>query len=222
MNTTTPATTAAQAPTPAPAAPGIQMLDILGTLAKPAATKSSAKTYPAIPDPDGSVAAIADQFASDIDEWKALDSSISISKAELTTLGRLAFYAANRGLKEPASSVVARGTKSEILVTFQNRYTGSADPAAVTALIGDNAGRFFYQSFELKIDGDSIPAEKAPAIIAEISEVLTRHGCPAALTAAAKIKPTKEYHAARHAWLPEVNLELDRLIPPVAVVRVKS
>ena len=29
------------------------MLDILGDFAKPAATKSSAKTYPAIPDADG-------------------------------------------------------------------------------------------------------------------------------------------------------------------------
>ncbi len=208
---------------PKPAASGIQMLDILGDLAKPAATKSSAKTYPPIPDPDGSVGQLADQLANDLDEWKALDASVTTGKAELTALGRQAFYTANRGLKEPASSVVARGKKSEILVTFQNRYTGSADPAAVTALIGaDDAGRFFYQSFELKIDGDSIPADKAPAIIAEIREVLARHDCPAALSAAAKVKPTKEYHAARHAWSPEINLGLDRLVPPVAVVKVKS
>ena len=215
-------TNTANTPVTKPAS-GIQMLDILGDLAKPAAAKSSAKNYPAIPDPDGSVGQLADHLASDLEEWKSLDASVATGKAELTALGRQAFYTANRGLKEPASSVVARGKKSEILVTFQNRYTGSADPAAVTALIGaDDAGRYFYQSFELKIDGDSIPADKAPAIIAEIREALARHDCAAALSAAAKVKPTKEYHAARHAWTPEINLELDRLVPPVAVVKVKA
>lgn len=32
----------------------------------------------------------------------------------------------------------------------------------------------------------------------------------------------KEYHTARHAWSSEINLGLDRLVPPVAVVKVKS
>lgn len=216
---TKPATKPAAKPAPA----GIQMLDILGTIAQPAATKSSAKTYPAIPDPGGDVGLLADRFAADLEEWKALDASVATVKAELTALGRQAFYAANNGLMEPASSVVAKGRAAEILVTFQNRYPGSADPAAVTAIIGpEAAGRYFYQSFELKIDGDAIPAASAPAVIAAIRDALAAHGCDAALSAAAKVKPTKEYHTARHGWTPETNLALDRLVPPVAVVKVKS
>ena len=213
---------AAVSPAVKPAS-GIQMLDILGTISLPAATKSSAKTYPFIPDPGGEILLLADQFATDLEEWKALDASISISKAELTALARLAFYTANRGLMSPTSSVVAKGNSSQILVSFQNRYPGSADPEAITALIGpEAAGRYFYQSFELKIDGDAIPAAAAPAVIAAIRDALAQHGCADALSAAAKVKPTKEYHTARHAWDPQTNLALDRLVPPVAVVKIKS
>ena len=59
--------TAPAAPAAATAAkPGIATIGILAGIAKPAAKKSSAKNYPAIPDPEHAVAAMADQLATEI------------------------------------------------------------------------------------------------------------------------------------------------------------
>jgi hypothetical protein len=208
----------------APAKPaGIQTLGILDAIAKPAAKQSKAKNYPAIPDPDGQVSGLADHFAAELEQWKALDASIATAKAELTALGRQAYYIHNQGKMEATSSVEAHGRSSTVLVTFQNRYSGSASSEAVTAIIGpEDAARYFYQTFSLKIDGDKLPADRAPEIIAGIHAVLAGAGCADALSASAAIRPTGEYHAARHQWDTETNLKLDRLIPPVAVVRIKK
>lgn len=225
MKTDTIKTPTKPAAKPAPAAKakpsGIATLDILAGITKPAA-KSAAKVYPTIPDPDKSLAAIADQLAGEIDEYKALEASVSTLKAEIIALGRQHFYTANHGKADPASSVEARGAKHIILCTFQNRYMGSANAEAVTAIIGEDAERYFRQSFSLKIDGDLLPADDANEIISKLAAVLAEHGCSEALSAKAAITPTKEYHTARHKYDPEVNLELDRLCPPVGVIRVKS
>jgi len=203
---------------------GIATLDVLAGIAAPPAAKNSGKSYPPIPeDSDGLVAKLADSLARDLDQFKALEGAVKTVKAELTSLGRRAFYNANSGKADPTSSVEARGEENNVLVTFQNRY-GSGDPAAITELIGEEAaGEFFYQSFELKIKGDAIPAASAPAIIQAIAEVLAAHDCSDALTANAVVKPNKTFHTARHSRFdPETNLALDRLIPPVAVVKTKT
>jgi hypothetical protein len=207
----------------APAKPaGIATLGVLAGIAKPAVKKSSAKTYPAIPDPEHTVAPMADQLAEEIAEFKALEASVLTLKGELIALGRQQFYAANHGKADPYSSVEARGDKSIILVSFQNRYPGSADPEQVTEIIGDAAAAYFRQSFALKIDGDKIPADEAEEVIQAIAEILASHNCGDALSAKAVICPNAEYHTARHKFTPEQNLQLDRLVPPVAVVRIKA
>ena len=205
----------------AAAKPGIATIGILAGIAKPAA-KTSAKNYPAIPDPEHAVAVMTDQLATEILEFKALEASVLTLKAELTALARQQFYNANHGKADPLSSVEARGDHATILVSFQNRYPGSADPEAVTAIIGDEAATYFRQSFALKIDGDKIPAPAAEQVIQAISEILAAHNCAEALSAKAVICPNSEYHTARHKFTPEQNLLLDRLVPPVAVVRIKA
>jgi len=200
---------------------GISTIGVLAGLTKP--TKTTAKTYPVIPDPDQTIAVMADLLADEIDQFKALEASVSTLKAELTSLGRQQFYTANRGKAEPSSSVEARGATSTILISFQNRYPGSASPEAIVKLIGgDDAARYFRQSFSLKIDGDKLPEDLAETIIQEISAVLASHNCAEALSAKAVICPNGEYHTARHKFDPATNLELDRLVSPVAVVRIKK
>lgn len=198
-------------------------LSALDAIAKPAAAKSKTKVYPGIPDPDGEIAQIADTFASELDQFKSLDASVKTYKAELTSLGRQLWHSYNHGKADPVSSVEACGKKNTILVTFQNRYPGSADPEVISKIIGEQeTERLFYQSFALKIDGDKIPADDANEIIGKISAILNEAGCGDALSATAVVKPTKEYHAARFQFSAEQNADLDRLVPPVAVVRKKS
>ena len=210
----------AKPPAAKPAA-GIATIGALAALTKPAA-KSGAKNYPKIPDADGAVAQLADFLAEETAQFKSLEASVTNLKAEVTALGRQAFYQSNHGKAEPMSSVEAVGTKSTILVSFQNRYPGSADPEEVTAIIGaEKAARYFRQTFSLKIDGDQIPADKAEDVIAAIAAVLEQFDCAGALSAKAAICPNSEYHASRHRFPIDTNLALDRLVPPVAVVRVK-
>ena len=63
---------------------------------------------------------------------------------------------------------------------------------------GEHAARYFKQSFELKIKGDLIPDAAVEPLLAELQELFARHGASAALSAKATIKPTKEFHTARH------------------------
>ena len=103
------------------------------------------------------------------------------------------------------------------------RYKAMEDESAVLPLLGDRTGEFFRQAFELKVDGDKLPAAAAQEIIDGLTELLTRFGCPDALTVKSCIKPTAEFHAARHLLLqPEQNLALEQACPIVAVVKTKG
>ena len=78
------------------------------------------------------------------------------------------------------------------------------------------------QSFELKIKGDVIPDAAVEPLLAELQELFARHGASAALSAKATIKPTKEFHAARHTLFSvEQNHELDKVVPISASVKTK-
>ena len=107
-------------------------------------------------------------------------------------------------------------------VGFANSYRGTNDEPAITRLAGEHAARFFKQSFELKIKGDAIPEAAVEPLLAELQELFARHGASAALSAKATIKPTKEFHVARHTLFSvEQNFELDKVVPIIASVKTK-
>jgi hypothetical protein len=84
------------------------------------------------------------------------------------------------------------------------------------------APRFFKQSFELKIKGDAIPDAAVEPLLAELQALFARHGASAALSAKATIKPTKEFHTARHTLFSvEQNFELDKVVPIIGSVKTK-
>jgi hypothetical protein len=86
----------------------------------------------------------------------------------------------------------------------------------------EDTARYFRQSFELRINGDEIPEAEAETLIEEIQALFARHNATSALTAKAIIKPTKEFHTARHtAFAPDQNLEIDRIVPVIAMVKTK-
>ena len=85
-----------------------------------------------------------------------------------------------------------------------------------------NGAAFFKQSFELKIKGDLIPEAAAEEIIGELQALFARHNAGAALSAKAVLKPTKEFHTARHTlYSAEENMEIDKVVPVAASVKTK-
>lgn len=205
---------------PSPAKTGIKKLN-LGAIAQK--SEKSAKAYPVLPE-NGDVARLVDSIMEHSRQLDALEGSLNVEKAELTSLAKQFYFDTNAGKTAIPSSISAKSASEEILVTFQNRYKGTNDDAAIAALIGaDNAARYFKQSFELRVNGDAIPEDAAETLIEEMQELFARHNASAALTAKAIIKPTKEFHTARHTALDQAaNLELDRLVPIVAAVKTKT
>ena len=208
--------------TPKPAA-GLKKLNRGGIAT---ATKDSKKTdYPTLPDPEGEVARLVADLRQQTELLESTKGAVDLLKGELTSQARAFWFQHGAGKAEVPSSVSATdGKGNEVLVTFSSRYYGTPDDAAIVAAIGPElAERFFRQSFEVKVNGDLIPAASQQAIIDGITALFAKHNATEALAAKAVIKPSADYHAARHASLtPEQNLALERLCPCTPMVKTKG
>ena len=189
------------------------------------AESSTKKDYPILPDPDGDLAKLVAELLAKSNQLDALDGECTLLKAEITSKARPFWFEVNQGKAVAASSVVCRDKDGgEVTVSFQNRYSGTEQDAALVEAVGaDVAERFFRQSFEIKVNGDAIPAENAQAVIDGLTKLFAANNAAGALKAKATFKPTAEYHEARHSKLtPEQNMNAERLIPCTAVVKTKG
>ena len=204
------------------AAPTIKKIN-LGGIAKK--TEKKGTEYPQLPDPTGDVAKLTSDIINESRELEALEGSLKIKKMELKTLAQDFFFNHLHGKHDIPSSVEAIGNPDEkVLVTFQNRYAALQDEEGVSTIIGaERTAQFFRQSFELKIDGDKIPADSAEALIDAIQTLFAEYNASEALTAKAVIKPTAEFHTARHTALSvDENLAVEMVCPIVAMVKTKG
>ena len=222
MATATKKPPAATPPAENAAPGGIKKIN-LGALTT-TAKKEGGTAYPVMPDPDKEVAGLVADIINETREMEALDGSLTVKKAELRGRASTFFFEHLHGRHEIPSSVECKNGESSLLVTFQNRYKAIADETEVTSLLGEErTAQFFRQQFELKIDGDKLPAAHAEAIIAALHAVLVEHGAADALTAKALIKPTADFHTARHSSLTiEENQALELVCPIVAMVKTKG
>ena len=183
----------------------------------------SAKSYPLLPDPDGQVgemvALILDQSA----QLEALEGSVDLLKGELIAAAKPFYFTHHTGQHAIASSIEARAADGRVVrVGFSNSYRGVTDENALMRLAGPHVERFFKQSFEIKIKGDAIPEAAVEPLLAELQSLFARHGATSALVAKAVVKPTKEWHTARHTlFTPQQNAELDKIAPISASVKTK-
>jgi hypothetical protein len=204
-------------------ASAIKKINFGGIATKKADTKTS---YPQLPDPCGDVAKLTSDIINECREMEALDASVKIKKMELKTLAQEFFFNHLHGRADIPSSIEAVGTTPDekVLVTFQNRYSAIADETPIIEVLGDEiTAKFFRQFFELKIDGDKIPVDSANALIAAIQELFSEYGASDALTFKAAIKPTPEFHTARHTALSvDENLAIERVCPIVAMIKTKG
>jgi hypothetical protein len=203
-------------------APAIKKINLGGIAAKTDKTKTS---YPALPDPTGDVAKLTSDIINESREMEALEGSLKIKKMELKALAQGFFFNHLHGKHDIPSSVEAVGNPDEkVLVTFQNRYAAVQDESTIIEAIGEErTAQFFRQSFELKIDGDKIPAASASALIDAIQTLFAEYNATEALTAKAVIKPTPDFHTARHTALSvDENLAVEMVCPIVAMVKTKG
>jgi hypothetical protein len=222
MKTATKPKSAPAASTPAPAA-GIKKLSF-GGIAQKAEKKTT--EYPALPDPDGEVAKLASEIIAEAREFEVLEGSLKLKKAELRAMSQEFYFQHLHGKHEIPSSVEAKGENPEekVLVTFSSRYSTLTDETPVIEAIGaERTAQFFRQAFELKIDGDKIPSDRAEDIIGAIQNLFAEYNCPEALTFKAVIKPTPDFHTARHTALSvEENMAVDATCPIIAMVKTKG
>jgi len=204
-------------------APAIKKINFGGIATKTDKTKTS---YPQLPDPCGDVAKLTSDIINEQRDMEALEGSIKIKKMELKALAQEFFFNHLHGRADIPSSIEAVGTTPDekVLVTFQNRYSAIADETPIIEVLGEQiTAKFFRQFFELKIDGDKIPVDSANALIAAIQELFSEYGASDALTFKAAIKPTSEFHTARHTALSvDENLAIERVCPIVAMIKTKG
>ena len=214
-------TTTAEPKAPAKAA-GLKKVNLGGI-----ATKSSSKTkteYPVLPDPNGDVAKLVADIRRETAEMEALEGSLDIKKAELRGQAQEYYFEHYSGKHDIASSIEARAGNEAVLVSFTSRYkTITSEDSLIDTIGEDRTARFFRQSFELKVDGDKIPESEAETLIEELSALFARFNAGDALTAKSVIKPTAEFHTARHTALSvDENRAVDLICPIIASVKTKG
>ena len=210
--------------TPAAPAPkaGIRKVSFGGIAAKKDDSKKT--VYPVFPDPNGLAGALAATIIEQTEKMDALEGSLETNRQELKFMVAPAYFQLNHGKHEVPSSVAVNSPQGEVLVNFQNRYKSLPDEAPIQQLIGaERTEKYFRQAFELKVNGDLIPVDHAQELLDEVVALFKRYNCEAALEAKSCVKPTKEFHAARHLELtPEQNLAVDQVVPIVSGVKTKG
>jgi hypothetical protein len=206
------------APTPAV---GIKKLNLGGIALK---KEKTATEYPSIPATDDTMSLVTD-IINETRELEALEGSLNIKKGEIRSLSQDFYFQHLHGKHDIPSSVEAVGLNGEkVLVTFSSRYKTLTDEDQLIGAIGaERTAQFFRQAFELKVDGDKIPADRAEELIGAIQNLFAEHNCTEALTAKAVIKPTSDFHTARHTTLSvEENIAVDAICPIIAMVKTKG
>jgi len=131
---------------------------------------------------------------------QAADAQLDIAAAGLETPARALFFAANAGRAKPVGSIEAAGTSGRVLISYANAY---AAKGGVTLLPAD----LIRERFTLRINGDAIPADKAPGFVNDLLALAARHGVPDAITATGGLAPVPTFGELRHVRLtPAQNL----------------
>lgn len=211
-------------PMTAPSSPfgGITVAGIVGPAAKKKGTY-----YPTIP--DEAIRLEAEEVAAIVkfqkDQLDAIEGPLTANKKHLTSLCLEQWFAVNKGLSDPHSSLRIAISQGEVLVAFPARYT-AGNPDQVIGILGmDMATNHFEEVFELKIDGSSLPkGAETQQFVNAIVGLFGKFGMPQdALKFSTKLKPKAGFHTLRHTLLsPDQNRDLDAACPIVAQVKTKG
>jgi hypothetical protein len=201
----------------APAPPAIKKLSF-GTIAN--AKADTATAYPVFPDANGQAAIIAAR----IEQIDVLEGALETDKKELRVMTNPHYFQVNHGRHDVPSSMAVNSPKGEVLVTYSSRCKQLPDEAPITAILGpERTAKFFRQAYEFKLSGDKLPQDKAQTFIDELQELLNSYGCADALEVKTNIKPTDDFHAARHLELTTAeNVAVDEACPIIVAIKTKG
>lgn len=182
----------------------------LGGIAKKKEDCSS--KYPTYPDEDGKAAELAARIAERQDQFDALKSALETDKEELGRVMIRPWYLQHfhRKTDVPSSVIVNYHVKADpenaveerkgsVRVTVREQYYAFPSEDAFTPVLGDQVEKYFRQSFELKIDGDKLPADKAGELVEKIQALFAEYDCLDALEAKECIVPVENFKALRFA-----------------------
>lgn len=190
----------------------------LGGIAKKEETKT---VYPVLVDEEAS--ALAALIVDNREQLKALEGSLEVAEAELKMKATPFYFANSNGKQDVPSSISVPSICGEVLVVFQNRYSQLKDESPVVAVLGERTEKFFRQSLEIKIKSEKLPEAHAQAMLGELEALFAKYNALDALEAKEVIKPTPEFHAARHLQLSvDENLALEAACPIVAQIKTKG
>lgn len=193
-------------------------VDLTAIKAKP---KSKAKVYPILPDPDGSLAKLAGTIRELDAEADQIKGSLEVHKTELKEVATDFYFKHYAGRSDVESTVQAVAEDGKpVNISLSARCKGK--PALAIPLMGDLAARFLRKAFSISVDGDKIPAEHAATLVNRMVDLFGEFGCGDALTASQKVVPTPAFFTERHtAFTPDVNLQIDEVMPVIAAVKAK-
>jgi len=202
----------------------------------PKKKEDTGTAYPVFDDPQvgTQVTDMAARIKSRAGQIEALQGANETDKAELKMLVTPFYFTVNHNKSAPPSSIripcqvadeahPGQTKPGEVLVTFMNRYYKLEDDSALVPVLGDKVGDYFRQTFTGKVNGEELPAGKEQEIVDALNAVLEAHGALAAIEWKEEIKPTKEFHVARHRdFTPAQNLAIEQVAPIVAMVKTKG
>jgi hypothetical protein len=111
---------------------------------------------------------------------------------------------------DPGNGVEER--KGCVRVTVREQYYAFPSEDAFTPVLGNQVEKYFRQSFELKIDGDKLPADKAPELIEKLQSLFAEYDCSDALEAKESVLPVENFKALRFSDMElSQSLELENI-----------
>ena len=217
------------APAPAASTPTPPALDLSGFKKKKEAGKATSE-YPVFPDPNGKAAETAAAIRAMQEEYEALEGSLKSHKKFLIDLVTPFHFTNCSGKVEPPKAVIVRaghrkedgslemlGTK--VRVDFKNKYPVLE---AVPAALGP-AAACFRQKFSLEIDGDKLPADKTPDLLARLQSLFAEFNATDALSIKAGFTPNDDFHVRRHTlFTADQNVALQSVCPLQCAVATKN
>jgi hypothetical protein len=173
------------------------------------ARKKDDAKYPVYPDEDGTAAELAARIAERQEHFDALKSALETDKAELARVKIRPWYLRHfhRKADVPSSVLVNWTAKGEVdgipdrtgtvRVTVKEQYYSFPTEDPFIPILGDQVEKYFRQAFELKIDGDKLPSDKAGELVEQVQQLFDQYGCRDALQAKECIVPVENFKALR-------------------------
>jgi hypothetical protein len=193
----------------APVKAGVKKVSLSGIAKK---KEDSSSKYPVYPDEDGKAAELAARIAERQELFDAVKGQLEVDKEELGRVLIRPWYLQHyhRKTDVPSSVIVNYDVKADpengieehkgsVRVTVREQYYAFPSEDAFTHVLGNQIEKYFRQSFELKIDGDKLPADKAPELIEKLQSLFAEYDCSDALEAKECVLPVENFKALRFA-----------------------